>query len=736
MVTLMTTRLLPVLVSLILPTLALGAGPIYWDWPADRSFDELELSGAAINEAGHLAAGLTATTRGPEGPEVFWLALPDGRGGFYTGTGHGGEVHYTSAGGESRLVARLEATEVFSLHLLPDGDLLAGCGPEGQLYRIDNSGESRLVGTVPGGYIWAMEQGEDSSNVWLATGSPAGLYRYNWQTEAVTEELSLVAENTLDLRLTAGGALLLATQGPGLIYSYQPGHDPVLLFEAAQDEVRQFITGPDDEIFALALHTADEAMSAMAGRAVTAQPTPSPALMPLLGMSDIPDIAPAGLYRVQPDGAVETWWTGQLEVMTAAWSPRWGWLAGGQMGADSAQATLHRLTPPYGAHTLAHWDGGDVLNILVPESEDGELIVCQAHPGGMVGVSNKSEQPRVAKSPPLDGGQPVQWGRLNWRGSSGDENLKWSVRGGNRSQPDETWTAWSKSWQDSDHAIDLPPSRFLQWRVEFPDDDAQWSVIEASTSAWQDNREPVIAQFQLEYLKDLHLGGMMNGGENVTQRFRSGLQAEFSHNVVPNNWAGPDRGAQGRSVRIFTWQGSDPNGDRVSYRLDYRRAGEEAWRPVSTARPGVFETSETLASWDTSEVPDGVYHLRLTASDRRDNPEHLALETERFLGPLMLDNTSPEVSGLKVQATATGFSLKCRVDDKFNSVAGARLVLPDGTIERLDPVDRICDSLREDFAVEVIWPRENSPVVEKPWQVKIEVRDLGGNLSSAAGEVR
>ena len=39
--------------------------------------------------------------------------------------------------------------------------------------------------------------------------------------------------------------------------------------------------------------------------------------------------------------------------------------------------------------------------------------------------------------------------------------------------------------------------------------------------------------------------------------------------------------------------------------------------------------------------------------------------------------------------------------DAHTAVAGARVVLPDGSIERLDPTDRICDSLREDFAAEV-----------------------------------
>ena len=53
-----------------------------------------------------------------------------------TGTGHGGEIHHVDARGEARLVAQVEAAEVFSLLLLPGGDLLAGCGPEGELLRV------------------------------------------------------------------------------------------------------------------------------------------------------------------------------------------------------------------------------------------------------------------------------------------------------------------------------------------------------------------------------------------------------------------------------------------------------------------------------------------------------------------------------------------------------------------------------------------------------------------------
>ena len=140
-------------------------------------------------------------------------------------------------------------------------------------------------------------------------------------------------------------------------------------------------------------------------------------------------------------------------------------------------------------------------------------------------------------------------------------------------------------------------------------------LTSVSVSAWQDNLPPVITSFTQEYLKEIHLGGMNNHSDNITQTFRSGLQAEFSRNSTADHLAGPERAAVGRPVRVFTWEGTDPNGDRLVYDLDYRRRGEEAWR--ADPRPS---RGELLGSWDTSEVPDGLYDLRLTASDRPDNP--------------------------------------------------------------------------------------------------------------------
>jgi hypothetical protein len=445
-----------------------------------------------------------------------------------------------------------------------------------------------------------------------------------------------------------------------------------------------------------------------------------------------PEIPRAALYRIEDDGLVVPWWTGDVDLMITAWSPRWGWLGGGPLADDSGHTVLYGLTPPAGYHPIAGWLGGDILDILVTGEGTGSesVVVCQAHPGSVTVLSDQGDEPRVAMSPPLDGGLPVRWGRLSWEAQGQEGKLKFSVRGGNRYEPDDSWTEWSKPWTAENQELPLEPCRFLQWRVEFPatggGDPAR--VTSVSVSAWQDNRPPLITAFDQEYLKEIQLGMMNNHNDNITQTFRSGLKAEFSAGSTADHLAGPERTAVARSIRVFTWEGVDPNGDRVVYELAYRRSGEKAWREILKDR------SEPLGSWDTAEVPDGPYHLRLTASDRPDNPGALAATSSRTLGPITVDNTEPEISGFSVKEQEGGVLISLKGKDAGRVLAGARLRLPDGSYERLDPVDGICDSPEEKFSALIVWPRPGIDPGTRPWRFRVEVRDMGGNTAMAEGE--
>lgn len=730
-----------------------AAGPKYWDWPATRSFDEVTLEAAGIDTLGGVTSGPSTRVTALGGPEVAWRVAGDGRGGWYLGTGHSGEIHHVAGDGATRLVARLESTEVFSLAVLPGGDLLGGCGPDGRLVRVTTAGDVTEVGRIEGGYVWAMAIDAKASVAWLATGAPAAVYRYSWRDGKLEKAATLPAQNTMDVALDDDGSLLAVTQGPGLVYRVPTGGrgGPRVLGDIAQDEARRLLRGPGGVFHVLGLAGEDDG-AGVAGSGLTADG----------GGASAPA---AALYRLGAGGEPVRVWAGDRALMTAGWSPRWGWLGAGTLGdaadgsgplvvsatavatagaegedtapRDDARAVVYRLTGGWGSRPLVSWPGGDVLDIA-PLGDAG-FAVAQAHPAALV-VAGAANAWASVTSPPLDGGVGVAWGRLRWEGVAGEGTPRWSVRGGRRAEPDEGWTEWSSPWSEPDHALDLAPCRYLQWRVELPpagSGSRAWRVTGVSVSARQPNLPPVIEDFRVERLRGIKPSD--GSGDNIVHEFAGGLSAEFTLRDTPEDgWVGPDRIDAGRAVRVLTWRASDPNGDRLEYRLECRRDGEAVWRPVASrgaGSPGEPLTG-TLGSWDASRMEDGVYALRLVASDAPDNPGAAAATVVREVGPLVVDNAPPALQDVTVAIVPGGLRVRLRAVDAANVVAGARVLLPDGEAERLDPVDGICDSTSESFDVVVPWPRAGRPEGPRPWRVRIEVRDLAGNPAGVEAVAR
>ena len=106
-----------------------------------------------------------------------------------------------------------------------------------------------MLGTVAGGYIWAMAQDPVTSEVWLAVGSPAALYRLDSKDQLEPVQ-ALAAQNSLAVTFLPGGDLLVGTQGPGLVYRLNPRKPQQIevIFQAPQDEVRQFIADPTSPV--------------------------------------------------------------------------------------------------------------------------------------------------------------------------------------------------------------------------------------------------------------------------------------------------------------------------------------------------------------------------------------------------------------------------------------------------------------------------------------------------------
>jgi hypothetical protein len=706
---------------------ARAGGPVYWDYPETFPFGALEMEGVALDRYGRLTPGLASRELLAGGPDVIWRTISDGRGGVYCATGHGGEVWHADKDGEAKLLAKLPEPEIFSL-LRRGSDLFAGGGPDGLLYRISADGVYEIWMDLPEGYIWSMTEGAEG-RLYLAVGSPAAIYVVTDRFE-VERLAKLPAANALDVHWSADNELWAATQGPGLIYRIDPRRpgSPRLILESPQEEVRQFLSGPQGVLYALAISRQGDSgdLNGPGGGPLSnGNAAPHEA-----NGGQEPAAAKAAIYRLDNDGLVTRFWRGDIDLMAVAYSETWGWLGSGLLDRQKNQTALLVLEPPNRARPLATWNQGDALQLLV-HKEDGheQIVVSLAHAGRVIRFEDRSAPEAVARSQPVAGLLPVRWGRLRWEGSAPKgSKILWSVRGGSRSTPDESWTDWSEPWEDTDHEIPLSPSRFMQWRAEFRGERGGAVIGAVSVSGFEPNLPPEILKFSLQPEGEIEMGGLMSRDENITETFRSGLKAEYSVSSRQGKRAPLSKAAPARPLRTFTWQAADPNDDRLVYRLEYQRPGEKSWRPVGD------ETRESLSSWDTSTVPDGLYVVRLVASDRLDNPGRTALETTNMCASLLVDHTAPTIQKFQVQGTTGGVKVSFEAADESGVLAEAWIVLPDGSSERLDPVDGICDSRRESFTAEIPFPDPGRSAPPEPWRVRVEVADRLGNVAAEEGD--
>jgi len=724
------SRLATILSILCTASCAGAAGPAFWDSPARVPFTDGELAGAGLDAGGSLVPGLVAETVLADSSLVLWSVVADGDEAVFAGSGHEGRLWRVDRRGAASLVADLPVEEIFSL--VADGDgVLAGCGPGGQIFGVRGDGAVTPRGSVAGGYAWDLVRAADGT-VYVAAGSPAAIYRLadDGGPELVVE---LPASNALDVAVRADGILLVSTQGPGRVFEIQPDRRRwSLVLAMEQDEGRQVLPGPDGWY---ALGYQDDTANggdAAAGEVGRGGGPGGPEMG--LGPFDImvtadADVQPvrSALYWLDGPAPVRIW-NSEQAITSVAWSEDHGWLGAGQR-ENGGSTVLYALVEPNDRRPLARWDGGDVLRLLVVGDASGpaRVLAAQAHPGRLTRLRTPDADEATALGAPLDARTPSRWGRLAWSGAAGGQEPRFAVRTGMSPAPDESWTPWSDLGRGRDLDLGaLAPARVLQWRVTLP---AGSRVDAVTVSASVPNLAPAITHLELRPDGELFTGGMMQQNDNATQRFPDGLQVEYSVQSREDRRLDRDRATTLRPLRTLTWHAGDPTEDALVAQLLQRRQGEDAWLPIGGP------TREQAQTWDTAVLPDGWYEVKLVVSDLPANPAALALTTERVLPAVPVDNTPPVVADWAVAPVPTGFTLRCAVQDAFGPLAGAEVELPDGSFERLDPRDGICDSAREEFAATVTYPQAWRETVPRPWSVRARFWDLQGNLASATGIV-
>ena len=96
-------------------------------------------------------------------------------------------------------------------------------------------------------------------------------------------------------------------------------------------------------------------------------------------------------------------------------------------------------------------------------------------------------------------------------------------------------------------------------------------------------------------------------------------------------------------------------------------------------------------NFDTSQLPDGVYELRIVASDATDNPDAPLSDAKEGI-EFQVDNTPPSVT-----VTQDGEDVVVRVSDTASTIGKVEYSIDAQKWIRLTPVDGLNDSREETY---------------------------------------
>ncbi|MDH7570838.1 MAG: hypothetical protein QHJ73_14755, partial [Armatimonadota bacterium] len=293
-----------------------------------------------------------------------------------------------------------------------------------------------------------------------------------------------------------------------------------------------------------------------------------------------------------------------------------------------------------------------------------------------------------------DAGSLARWGRITWiaRAPEGSR-VTLQTRSGNSEQPDETWSPWSPLYPAPGASVASPPARYLQYRAVLIREKEGVSPLlsEVAIVYLPRNSEPTVtlttpkggeAWSKKQTIrwtgsdpdKDVLLYDLFysaDDGKSWVKLNRVVKPKESGGNGTPGKALespGPARNTQSPAAAPPPSTPAAPTSNPPATEGTPRTAASTP--RVETAAAGVAAAPESAASstpsappkspvpadpvrneslketsytWDTTEVPDGTYWIKLVASDRLSNPVD-ARSVERVAGPILISNTPPQLS--------------------------------------------------------------------------------------------
>jgi hypothetical protein len=420
----------------------------------------------------------------------------------------------------------------------------------------------------------------------------------------------------------------------------------------------------------------------------------------------------ATVYRIVPDSSAAAVWISPHPFVFA--------LLGGPDGVLAAtgnRAAVFRLDgTAYGSQWLSAPQGQ--ITALARDRR-GRVYAATSNPGALWRLGPEKADRGELVSGSQDARRFARFGSVRWRGEARGGNVSLETRSGNTDPPDTTWSPWRAL---ADQGSRSPSARYFQWKIKMAGGNPRVDAVEV---AWREQNVPprveevTVAPQGVGFRE----GDLQPRAEPVTQTLPSGQRVEYS---VPGTAAG--RSVKllpewARGLRTLQWRGSDPNGDPLVYQVELRAEGDNNWSSIGE------DVEATSFTWDTRNLPDGRYRIRVRASDAPGNAVGEEMVSEATSEPFTVDNTPPEVTAFEVRAEARSVAMSGRAQDGQSILVRVDVAVDEDEWREVAPQGGLADDRTLSFQARLpnLDPGEHT--------VAVRVVDQAGNGATQAKRV-
>jgi hypothetical protein len=686
--------------ALLFAVNAMAVAPQFWRLSAAEEFLAGELEGFAVTSRGELkpapAMKKVATFTDPF--VLSQTTAPNGD--RFFGTGNDGKV-YRLRGDDLKLLFTAPEPEVYAV-AFANGALLAGTSPNGKIYRVDpESGQQTVWFDPKQAYIWDLEP--SGTDVLVATGVEGKLFRVSAKGEG-TVLYDAADTHIRALAVKKDGSVIAGGSGKGRIYQIARDGSAIALFDSPLNEISSIYIDPNGVAWASAVSNVSPAAAPAKGQAKPAsgqaqqqqqqstagasgdtKKEAEPAVEVSFSFDDSAATAAAQagaseVYRIDPDGFVATVRKFDREMVYA--------VSGGSDGA-----VLLATGPNGRVYELR----GNELSLIGSVPEKQIVSIAGSGSGAVITTTNTGAVYRMETRPSTTGefrsaAKDVErfsrFGNYRIEGRNlAAGSVAVAFRSGNTRTPDATWSSWSSPQTALEGNVNTPAARYIQWKLNMPKPANDAAVDSVSVAFMNRNVPPTIDSVAVQDPAVIFITSAYPSAPQVVEATNPDEYGIFTSLDTPRDRTAADQGKRmfRKGFRTVTWRATDDNGDSLHYSIAFRAKGSSNWLRLRD------NVEETQLNFDTSQLPDGRYELRVTATDAEDNPQGALTDVKEGV-EFLVDNSAP-----KIDITNDGTDVTVHITDDLSPVGRVEYSSDAEKWIPMTPVDGIADSRNETF---------------------------------------